>query len=131
LSGLASGRPNTPAPPATPARGAAPVTLTTFATTYLARVSAVRERNKSWTNDRHMFAQLARFALRDGSRLGAWQRRTEHDAERVDKLGLAHRHAPVAQRIAHPPPKRDMIQGQSQPTSVKRGRLSFSQARHG
>jgi hypothetical protein len=33
-------------------------------------VSEVRERNKSWTNDQYMFAQLAAFSLSDGSRLG-------------------------------------------------------------
>src|SRR5207247_3134094 len=29
-----------------------------------------RERNKSWTNDRHMFAQLGAFRLTNGGRLG-------------------------------------------------------------
>jgi integrase len=46
------------------------VTLTTFATIYVERVSKVRERNKGWKNDRYMFAQLAAFPLPDGSRLG-------------------------------------------------------------
>lgn len=47
------------------------VTLKTFATTYTERVSKVRKRNKSWTNDQHMFARLAAFTLPDGSTLGA------------------------------------------------------------
>lgn len=46
------------------------VTLEKFATIYVEPVSEVRERNKSWTNDRYMFAQLAAFRLTDGSRLG-------------------------------------------------------------
>jgi hypothetical protein len=33
-------------------------------------VSEVRERNKSWKNDKFMFAQVAAFTLPDGSRLG-------------------------------------------------------------
>src|SRR5216684_4319923 len=37
---------------AAPATNAAAVTLEAFAAIYLARVSQVRERNKSWTNDR-------------------------------------------------------------------------------
>ncbi len=59
------------------------ITLEAFAAIYLARVSQVRERNKSWTNDRYMFAQLAAFALRDGSRLGdkALGALTEDDLE--------------------------------------------------
>jgi len=46
------------------------ITLEAFSVIYLARVSQVRERNKSWTNDRCMFAQLAAFQLEDGTRLG-------------------------------------------------------------
>jgi hypothetical protein len=34
------------------------------------RVSAVRERNRSWKNDKHQFAQVAAFRLEDGTRLG-------------------------------------------------------------
>ena len=61
------------------------VTLAAFATTYLERVSEVRERNKSWTNDRYMFAQVAAFPLPDGSRLGdkALGAITEDDLEAV------------------------------------------------
>jgi hypothetical protein len=41
----------------------ASVSLDAFAAIYLERVSQVRQRNKSWTNDRHMFAQLGAFRL--------------------------------------------------------------------
>jgi integrase len=57
-------------------RTAAPVvtpdatTFEAFAKIYTERVSQVRERNKSWTNDKYMLAQLAGFSLPDGSRLG-------------------------------------------------------------
>ena len=53
-----------------PAVTADAVTLRKFASTYLERVSEVRERNKSWKNDRYMFAQIADFRLHDDSRLG-------------------------------------------------------------
>jgi integrase len=46
------------------------ITLEKFAATYLERVSQVRQRNKSWTNDRAQFAQVCAFQLSDGSRLG-------------------------------------------------------------
>jgi integrase len=46
------------------------VTLEHFTSIYLERVSQVRDRNKSWTNDRHMFGQLSAFVLTDGTRLG-------------------------------------------------------------
>lgn len=46
------------------------VTLAAFVPIYLERVSQVRERNKSWKNDRYMFARIAAFILPDGSRLG-------------------------------------------------------------
>jgi integrase len=46
------------------------VNLEKFASTYVDRVSQIRERNKSWTNDKHMFARLAAFRLEDGTRLG-------------------------------------------------------------
>jgi integrase len=60
-------------------------TLETFAATYLERVSEVRERNKSWKNDKHMFAQIASFLSVDGSRLGekALGTITEDDLEAV------------------------------------------------
>jgi len=63
---------------------AAPVTLEVFAASYLERVSEVRERNKSWKNDRYMFAQLAAFQRLDGTRLGtvALEAITEEDLER-------------------------------------------------
>jgi integrase len=53
-----------------PAATADAVTLETFTKTYLERVSQVRDRNKSWTNDRHMFTQLCVFRATDGSGLG-------------------------------------------------------------
>jgi len=61
------------------------VTLEKFAATYLERVSEVRERNKSWKNDKFMFAQVAGFGLLDGSRLGdkALGAITEDDLEAV------------------------------------------------
>jgi integrase len=60
-------------------------TLDAFAETYVERVSAVRERNKAWKNDRYMFAQIGEVRLPDGSRmadkpLGAI---TEDDLEAV------------------------------------------------
>ena len=61
------------------------VTLEKFASIYLERVSQVRERNKSWTNDRSQFAKIAAFQLVDGSRLGdkALGAITEDDLEAV------------------------------------------------
>jgi integrase len=61
------------------------LSLERFAATYLERVSQVRERNKSWTNDRHMFTQICSFRLSDGSRLGdkALTAITEDDFEVV------------------------------------------------
>ena len=46
------------------------VTVEKFGETYLARVSAVRERNKSWKNDQYQWAQVSAFRLEDGSRFG-------------------------------------------------------------
>jgi integrase len=46
------------------------ITLEAFTATFLERVSQVRDRNKSWTNDRCIFSQVAAFGLPDGSRLG-------------------------------------------------------------
>ena len=53
-----------------PATTSDAVTLEMFTKTYLERVSQVRDRNKSWTNDRHMFTRLCAFTVTDGSRLG-------------------------------------------------------------
>lgn len=55
---------------AAPIESAGAITLETFATTYLERVSQVRQRNKSWKNDRSQLAQVCAFVLEDGSRLG-------------------------------------------------------------
>jgi integrase len=44
--------------------------LHAFADTYVARVSKVRERNKSWKDDRSRLARLAAFQREDGTRLG-------------------------------------------------------------
>ena len=70
---------------ATTAPAADAITLETFAATYVERVSEVRERNKSWKNDRYMLAQIAAFTLTDGSRLGdkALGAITEDDLEAV------------------------------------------------
>jgi len=58
------------APAALPTPTADAITLEKFGETYVDRVSKVRERNKSWKNDQHMFAQIAAFNQPDGSRLG-------------------------------------------------------------
>jgi integrase len=59
------------------------ITFETFTTTYLERVAQIRERNKSWKNDRAQFAQVCAFRLPDGSRLGdkALTAITEDDLE--------------------------------------------------
>jgi integrase len=69
----------------TPATTADAITLTAFATTYTERVSEVRERNRSWKNDKYMFAQVGAFLLADGSKLGdkALGAITEDDMEAV------------------------------------------------
>jgi integrase len=68
-----------------PAAAAATVTVEKFAAIYVARVSAVRARNKSWKNDRYQFAQVAAFRLEDGARFGdkALGEVTEDDLEAV------------------------------------------------
>lgn len=53
---------------ATVSPGAVP--LKQFADTYVARVSKVRERNKSWKDDRSRLARLAAFQREDGTTLG-------------------------------------------------------------
>jgi integrase len=58
------------APSAAPAATADVITLAKFAETFVERVSQVRERNKSWKNDKYNFETFAAFTLTDGSRLG-------------------------------------------------------------
>jgi integrase/recombinase XerD len=61
----------------------AAMTLDKFAATYVERVSQIRERNKSWTNDRYMFVRIGDFTVQDGLRLGdrALTAITEDDLE--------------------------------------------------